>query len=129
VLVEQDYCDWCYGSIDTVDRHLFEDVGVSDESTWACSNCIESGRIFRPPDGWERDLADWPVKDISDHLSLAKKNVEVVLSDVHRTTEYDRRSQLMRSEVWFASPTGVGRRRRLLRPSRTHRRWPRRPTI
>lgn len=82
----QDYCDWCYGPIDTVDRQQSEEAGTDCESAWACVNCIETGRVLEPPESWEGDPADWPVKDISDQVNLAQENVEVVLGDVERTT-------------------------------------------
>jgi hypothetical protein len=84
---EQDYCDWCYGPIDTVDRQRSDEAGTDQESAWACVNCIEAGRVFEAPESWEGDPANWPVKDISDQVKLAEENVEVVLADVHRTTD------------------------------------------
>lgn len=84
---DQDYCDWCYGPIDTVDRHRSDEAGTDEADAWACVNCIEAGRIYQPPDSWEGDPADWPVKDISDQLKLAEVNVEVVLADIQRTTD------------------------------------------
>ena len=83
----QDYCDWCYSPIDTVDRQRSKDAGTDEESAWACVNCIESGRIFEPPESWEGDPVDWPVKDIADQVDLAKENVGLVVGDVRRTTD------------------------------------------
>jgi hypothetical protein len=87
VPTDQDYCDWCYGPIDTVDRQRSEEAGTDEESTWACVNCIDSGRVFVPPEWWEGDSDNWPVKDISDQVKLARENVDVVLTDIHRTTD------------------------------------------
>ncbi len=84
---EQVYYDWCYGPIDAVDRQRSDDVGTDEADAWACVSCIESGRIYQPPDSWEGQPSDWPVKDISDQLKLAEANVEVVLADVQRTTD------------------------------------------
>jgi hypothetical protein len=85
----QDYCDWCYRPIDTVDRQRSENAGTDQESAWACVDCIESGRVFEPPESWEGDPASWPVKDIRGQVKLAKENVELVLADVRRTTDIE----------------------------------------
>jgi hypothetical protein len=83
----QEYCDWCYSPIETEDRLRSEEVGTDIESCWACLNCINAGRIYQPPESWRGDPDDWPVRDISDQVKLAKENVAVVLSDLHRMTD------------------------------------------
>jgi hypothetical protein len=87
VTTGHDYCDWCYDPIDTVDRQRSEEAGTDDADAWACVNCIESGRVYQPPESWEGDPVEWPVKDISDQLRLAEGNVAVVLTDIQRTTD------------------------------------------
>lgn len=83
----QDYCDWCYGPVRAADRERSDEAGTDAADAWACINCIESGRIYQPPESWEGDPGEWPVKDIGDQLALAQANVAVVLADIERTTE------------------------------------------
>jgi hypothetical protein len=83
---EQDYCDWCYGPIESDDRERSRELGLDQESTYACRSCIEAGRIYSPPEGWEVGPEGWPIKDISDLVDLARQNVQVVLDDIERTT-------------------------------------------
>jgi hypothetical protein len=83
---EQDYCDWCYGPIESDDRERSRELGLDEESLFACGDCVSVGRVYSPPEGWEGTRDRWPVRDISDQLELARENVEVVLADLHRTT-------------------------------------------
>ncbi|MHB1497254.1 MAG: hypothetical protein ACYCXN_05015 [Acidimicrobiales bacterium] len=61
---EQAYCDWRFGPVDSVGRQRSVEAGAGDQDVWACVKCIESGRLRQPPDSWDGDPADWPVKDI-----------------------------------------------------------------
>lgn len=84
---EQDYCDWCYGPVESEDRKRSRELGLVGESSFACRNCIVAHRVYSPPDGWEGEPDDWPVPGIGDQLELVKANVETVLRDVERTTD------------------------------------------
>lgn len=83
---EQDYCDWCYRPIESEDRRRSRELGLDEEKSFACRSCIDAGRIYRPPEGWEGEPGTWPVKDIGDLVGLVRENVQVVLGDVERTT-------------------------------------------
>jgi hypothetical protein len=85
---DQDYCDWCYGPIESEDRERSRELGLDEESLFACKDCVGAGRVYSPPEGWEGTPDRWPVWDIGDHLELATDNVEVVLADVRRTTGF-----------------------------------------
>lgn len=82
---EHDYCDWCNGPIQDEDRERSVELGLDEESLLVCNACENSGRVYSPPEGWEGEPDDWPVRNIGDQLDLARANVEVVLGDVHRT--------------------------------------------
>src|SRR6202161_1093931 len=52
-VVEQSYCDWCYGPLADEDGNRSRSVGLDMVDTWACVRCIDSGQIAESPDGWE----------------------------------------------------------------------------
>ena len=57
---DQTDCDWCYGQLDDESRQRSRGLGLDVELSWACSNCLDLGRVTDPPDGWEGDPATWP---------------------------------------------------------------------
>jgi hypothetical protein len=82
---EQTHCDWCYGPIDDEDRRRSSELGIDDESAWACGYCMDLRLLLDPPEWWEGDPDNWPVKDLKDQVKLAEDNVKIVLSDVDRS--------------------------------------------
>jgi hypothetical protein len=106
--VSQDYCDWCYGELDSDGRRLSKELGLDEYSTWACRACISVGRVENPPDWWDESQYwpveliraggipdwwdghpnDWPTARIQilERVALGRANVEIVRGDIMRTT-------------------------------------------
>lgn len=59
----QDYCDWCFGALSEPSRARSRWLGLSIESAWACSDCLDVGRYRQPPDGWEGPSEEWLASD------------------------------------------------------------------
>jgi hypothetical protein len=124
---EQTHCDWCYGPIDDEDRRRSSELGIDDESAWACGNCMDLRLLLDPPEWWEGDPDNWPVKDLKDQVKLAEDNVKIVLSDVDRSIGLRPRVTVDTYRTAVRSPTTTATRRRRYSPSPTRRLWLRPP--
>jgi hypothetical protein len=56
----QTFCDWCYRPLSAKSVTASREIGLANESSFACESCVEVGAFWNPPEGLEYD-AVWPV--------------------------------------------------------------------